>query len=117
MNYFTGFYPSVRVDATGEGVVSQAGGVLLTSMVKASGITAGLSEALEPWRKPLATHDPGKILTDLALSLATGGEFASDVDRLRNQSEVYGLVASDATISRFFTTLSRVKSLTWMLHC
>ena len=108
-NYFTGFYPSVRVDATGDGVVSQAGGVLLTSMVKASGITAGLSAALEPWRKPFATHDPGKILTDLALSLATGGDFASDVDRLRNQSEVYGLVASDATISRFFTTLSRVR--------
>lgn len=109
MNYFTGFYPSVRVDAAGDGVVSQAGGVLLTSMVKASGITAGLSAALEPWRKPFATHDPGKILTDLALSLATGGDFASDVDRLRNQSEVYGLVASDATISRFFTTFSRVR--------
>jgi len=109
VNYFTGFYPSVRVDATGDGVVSQGGGSILTSMVKASGLTAGLSEALEPWRKPFAIHNPGKILTDLALSLATGGDCVSDVDRLRNQPEVYGLVASDPTISRLFKTLSTVK--------
>ena len=68
--------------------MSQAGGVVLTSMVKAAGLVAGLSEALEPWRKPLATHDPGKILTDLALSLATRGESVSDIDRLRNEPEV-----------------------------
>lgn len=109
MSYFTGFYPAVRVDAAGDGVVSQAGGVVLTSMVKGSGIAAGLSEALAPWRKPFAVHNPGKILTDLALSLATGGDSVSDIDRLRNQPEVYGLVASDPTISRLFTTLSTVK--------
>ena len=109
MNYFTGFYPSVRVDAASDGLVSQAGGAILTSMVRASGLAAGLSQALEPWRKPFATHDPGKILTDLALSLATGGDAVSDVDRLRNQPSVYGPVASDPTISRLFTTLSRVK--------
>ena len=109
MSYFTGFYPAVRVDAAGDGVVSQAGGVVLTSMVKGSGIAAGLSEALAPWRKPFAVHNPGKILTDLALSLATGGDSVSDIDRLRNEPEVYGLVASDPTISRLFTTLSTVK--------
>lgn len=68
-----------------------------------------MSEALEPWRKPFAAHDPGKILTDLALSLAMGGDCVSGADRLRNQPEVFGLVASDPTISRLFTTLSRVK--------
>lgn len=109
MNYFTGFYPSVRVDAAGDGVVSQAGGAILTSMVKASGLAAGLSEALEPWRKPFATHDPGKILADLALSLAMGGDSVSDVDRLRNQPEVYGLIASDPTISRLFKVLATVQ--------
>lgn len=98
MSYFTGFYPSVRADSSGDGVVSQAGGVVLTSMVKVAGLGAGLSEALEPWRKPFATHDPGKILTDPALSLATGGDSVSDIDRLRNEPEVYGLVASDPTI-------------------
>lgn len=109
MNYFTGFYPTVRVDGAGDGIVSQAGGAILASMLRGSGLGAGLSEALGPWRKPFARHDPGKILTDLALSLATGGDAVSDVDRLRNQPEVYGLVASDPTISRLVKVLSTVK--------
>jgi len=104
----TGFYPSVRVDAAGTGVVSQAGGLILTDTVRVSGIGAGLSEALSPWRKPFAVHDPGKILTDLALSLATGGDCLSDVDRLRAQPQVYGRVASDPTVSRLITTLSTI---------
>ena len=81
----------------------------MTSMVKGSGIASGLSEALAPWRKPFAVHNPGKILTDLALSLATGGDSVSDIDRLRHQPEVYGLIASDPTISRLFRTLSTVR--------
>ena len=106
MSNVTGFYPSVRADSSGTGVVSQAGGLILTRTVRVSGIGAGLSDALSPWRKPFAVHDPGKILTDLGLSLATGGDCLSDVDRLRAQPEVYGRVASDPTVSRLITTLS-----------
>ena len=106
MSNFTGFYPSVRVDSVGTGVVSQAGGLILTDTVRVSGIGSGLSEALSLWRKPFAVHDPGKILTDLGLSLATGGDCLSDVDRLRAQPQVYGRVASDPTVSRLVTTLS-----------
>ncbi|WP_426977316.1 IS1380 family transposase [Pseudarthrobacter sp. O4] len=106
MSNSTGFYPSVRVDSAGGGVVSQAGGLVLARAVHVSGLGAGLSEALGPWRKPFARHDPGKILTDVALSLATGGDCVSDVDRLRSQPQVYGLVASDPTISRLIRTLS-----------
>ncbi|WP_189351589.1 IS1380 family transposase, partial [Zhihengliuella salsuginis] len=69
-------------------------------------LDTGLSQALGPWRKPNARHDPGKILTDLALSLATGGDCISDIDRLRTQPDVYGLMASDPTISRLITTLA-----------
>lgn len=89
--------------------MSQAGGVILTEMVRRSGIGSGLSEALVPWSKPFATHDPGKILTDLVLSLATGGNCDSAIDRLRNQPEVFARVASNSTISQLFTTLSQVK--------
>jgi hypothetical protein len=31
-------------------------------------------EALAPWRKPLARHDPAKIVTDLAIVLGLGGD-------------------------------------------
>ncbi len=73
MSSTTNFYPSFRVDSAGVGVVSQAGGL---------------------------------ILTDLGLSLATGGDCLGDVDRLRAQPQVYGRVASDPTVSRLITTLS-----------
>ena len=101
-------YPSVGVDGNGAGVVSEAGGLMLTGTVRASGLGAGLSAAVGPWRKPFARHDPGKIVTDLALSLALGGDCLADVDRLRSQPQVYGPVASDPTVSRLMRTLSTV---------
>ncbi|THJ64024.1 IS1380 family transposase [Arthrobacter echini] len=106
MSNTTNLYPSVRVDSAGAGVMSQAGGLILTDTIRVSGLGTGFSDALEPWRKPFAVHDPGKILTDLALSLATGGDCLADVDRLRSQPQVYGPVASDPTVSRLITTLS-----------
>jgi hypothetical protein len=54
----TGFYPRVRVDAKGGSTVVQAGGVLLTSTVKAAGLGVGLSAGLAPWWPVNAVHDP-----------------------------------------------------------
>ena len=73
MKHTTGFYPRARVDTAKVSAVGQAGGVLLTQTVRAAGLDVGLSNALAPWRKPLAVHDPGKVVADLALSLALGG--------------------------------------------
>ncbi|PCC30219.1 IS1380 family transposase [Glutamicibacter sp. BW80] len=106
MNKPTPFYPAPHVDAHGHGIASQAGGMLLTQTAIASGLMAGLSEAMVPWRKPLSRHDPGKVLVDLALSLAMGGDCISDVNRLRSQPAIYGPVASNPTISRLIATLS-----------
>ncbi len=68
------FYPRVQVDTSDVPAVGQAGGVLLTDTVAAAGLDAALSAALAPWRKPLAIHDPGKVVADLALTLALGGD-------------------------------------------
>jgi len=62
--------------------------------------------ALAPWRKPLATHDPGKILLDLAVSVAVGGDCLADLALLREESGVFGAVASDPTVSRLIATLA-----------
>lgn len=59
-----------------------------------------MSEALSPWRKPTAHHDPGKILLDLALSPAVGGDCLADIAALREQPALFGPVASDATVPR-----------------
>ncbi len=70
----TAVYPQPHHDTDGIRVVGQAGGMLLTRTALVSGLAAGLSRVLLPWRKPLAVHDPGKIVCDLAISLALGGD-------------------------------------------
>jgi len=102
----TGLYPRVRVDTSATAAVGQAGGVLLTRTVTATGLDRALSAALARWRKPLAVHDPGKIITDLALSLALGGDCLADLAVLRAEPGVYGRVASDPTVSRAIATLA-----------
>ena len=103
----TGLYPRMHVDVAPSAAVGQAGGVLLTETVRSTGLDQALSAALAPWRRPLAQHDPGKILLDLALTLALGGDCLTDVATVRAEPEVYGLVASDPTISRLLTLLAR----------
>ena len=64
MKQTTGFYPRLIVEATASQAAGQAGGVLLTETISATGLGRELSAALAPWRKPLAVHDPAKVITD-----------------------------------------------------
>ena len=105
MKKTTGFYPRPRVDTSGRAAVGQAGGVLLTSTVRAAGLDAALSAAMAPWRPAGAVHDPAKVLLDLALTLALGGDTCSDLAVVRGEPTVFGPVASDPTLSR---TLARL---------
>lgn len=102
----TAVYPQPLHDIEGTRVVGQAGGMLLTRTALVSGLAADLSRALSGWRKPLAVHDPGKIMTDLAITLALGGDCLADVGLLRSEPAVYGRVASDPTVSRLISTLA-----------
>ena len=106
MNQRSGFYPPVRADAAGAGLVSQAGGVVLADTVRACGLDAALREALAPWRKPLAVHDPAKVIADLAIAVALGGDCLADVAVLREQPGLFGPVASDPTVSRTIDALA-----------
>jgi hypothetical protein len=103
----TGLYPSVQADAAAVGVVSQAGGVALVETVRAAGLDRALSQALDRWRKPTAVHDPAKVLLDLAVALALGGDCLADIAVLRDEPGVYGLVASDPTVSRTVDALAQ----------
>ena len=49
---------------------------------------------------------PGKIITNLALSLALGGDRRADLAVLRAEPGVHGHVASDPTVSRAIATLA-----------
>ncbi|MGW8703329.1 transposase, partial [Streptomyces eurythermus] len=74
--------------------------------VRKAGLDTAISAALTPWRKPRAVHDPGKILLDVALAVALGGDCLADVAMLRAEPAVFGPVASDPTVSRLIGTLA-----------
>jgi hypothetical protein len=98
--------PKIAVSADGLGIVSQAGTLLLTQTMRATGLDRGLTAALERWRSPRAVHDPGKIVTDLAVAVAAGGDCLADVAVLRAQPELFGPVASDPVVSRLVSALA-----------
>jgi hypothetical protein len=80
--------------------------VLLIETALRSGLSRQLTRLLGPWRRPLATHDPGKIATNLAIAVALGGDAACDIAVLRAQPAVFGPVASDPTVSRLIRRLA-----------
>ncbi len=62
--------------------------------LRVTGQDRGLSQVLERWRPARAVHDPGKIVADLAVSLALGGDCLAGIAALRSSPELFGLVAS-----------------------
>ncbi len=96
----------ITVSADGKGLVSQAGVLLLAEAAGVTGLGQGLAGGLARWRASRAVHDPGKILTDLVMALALGGDCLADVAVLRAQPELAGPVASDPVISRLVAALA-----------
>jgi hypothetical protein len=98
--------PKITVTADGSGLVSQAGAVLLTQALRVTGLDVGLSAGLARWRAPRAVHDPGKIVADLAVTLALGGDCLADIAMLRAEPGLFGPVASDPVVSRLVSGLA-----------
>jgi Transposase DDE domain group 1 len=98
--------PNLVVDPAREALVSSAGAVLLREVVRVCGVTRSLSRALAPWRSARAEHDPGKIVTDLAVAVALGGDCVADLAVVRAQPGLFGRVASESTVSRLVATLA-----------
>ncbi|WP_214111419.1 IS1380 family transposase [Acrocarpospora catenulata] len=96
----------IVASADGKGLVCQAGGLLLIETLRATGLDQGMSQALQRWRPPRAVHDPGKIVTDLAMALALGGDCLADISIVRDSPELFGSAASDPTVSRLVKTLA-----------
>ena len=90
--------PVVTVD--GRGVVSHAGTVLLGELADRTGLTAGFADAAAGLRRRRAGHDPGRVLTDLAVAIADGAETITDLQVLADQPGLHGPVASTATAWR-----------------
>lgn len=85
--------------ADGVGVVARAGSVATRLVADRTGLTSELSTAMTR-RGFVPCHDRGRVLSDVAVMLADGGEAISDIDVLRHQAAVLGPVASPPTVWR-----------------
>jgi hypothetical protein len=99
----TTVWPKITVTADGQGVASHAGTRLLGDLADAVGMSAAFSDALAGLRERRSCHDPGRVLVDVAVMLADGGEAISDLAVLRDQPGLFGSVASTATAWRSWT--------------
>jgi hypothetical protein len=88
------------VTADGEGVAAHAGARLLADVADASGLSDGFSAAMAATKKRRRGYDRGRVLVDVAVMIADGGEAISDLAVLRDQPDLFGQVASTPTAWR-----------------
>jgi len=93
-------FRNVEIAADGDGLVSRSGTALIAELTDRLGLTSALSEAFADTRERPGSHDRGRVLRDLALSLADGGDCLADLGALREQPELFGAVASAPTAWR-----------------
>jgi DDE family transposase len=88
---------TVEVTADGARLVSHTGSALLAGVADKLGLTKALSLRLAGLKQRRRGHDPGRVIRELAVMLADGGECVSDLGAVRDQPALFGPVASDST--------------------
>src|SRR4051812_24764881 len=68
----------------------------------------GLSRELAGLRRRRSAYDPGRVVRDLAVMLADGGDALCDLRTLRDQPALFGPVASDATAWRVIDAIAEL---------
>jgi hypothetical protein len=104
---------TVDVAADGAGLVSHSGSALLAQVADKLGLTKALALRLAGLKQRRRGHDPGRVIRDLAVMLADGGECVSDLGAVREQEALFGGVASDSTA---FRVIDRVASAPGLLE-
>ena len=101
----------VEVTADGSGLVSHAGTALLSQVADKVGLTMALSLRLAEIKQRRRGHDPGRVIRDLAVMLADGGECVSDLGGVREQDALFGPIASDSTAFRMIDRVASTPGL------
>jgi hypothetical protein len=98
-------FAKVDVLADGTGLSSRAGVALLALTAQRLGLSDGLCEALAGTRERRSSHDPGRVICDLAVMAADGGRCVSDLAVLQGQPTLFGEVASVSTARRVLLSI------------
>ena len=70
----------VEVTTDGRNLVSHAGAALLCELADRTGLTRAMSVAMADCGISWHTHDPGVVLTHVAVAIADGGDCLSDFE-------------------------------------
>ena len=106
---------TVEVTSDGEGLVSHVGSALLAQVADKTGLTRALSSELGDLQLRAGSHDRGRVVRDLAVMLADGGDCLADFAALRDQAALFGGVASDSTAFRVIDQLaSNPDAIGWL---
>jgi hypothetical protein len=98
-----------EVLTNGKNLVSHAGTALVCELADRSGLTREMSGAMDRCGISWHTHDPGVVLTHLAVAIADGADCLSDLSSLREQQELFGPVASIPTAWRALQATSSLE--------
>jgi len=102
---------TVEVTSDGSGLVSHAGTALLGQVADKLGLTTALSLRLAAIKQRRRGHDPGRVIRDVAVMLADGGECVADLASQRDQDALFGPVASDSTAFRMIDRVASTPGL------
>jgi hypothetical protein len=91
--------------------MSHAGSALLAQVADKSGLTRALSVRLAGLKQRASGHDPGRVVRDLAVMLADGGDCLADLGAVRDQDALFGAVASDSTAFRVVDKIASTPGL------
>ena len=91
--------PKLGLEVGGGGVVGHVGLFLLGGFADRLGVGKTLSEVFEPSGAGVV-HDRGTLLVHTMLMLAGGGEACTDIEFLRAEAGLFGVVGSAPTLYR-----------------
>jgi hypothetical protein len=102
---------TVNVTADGDGLVSHAGSALLAQVADKTGLTRLLGFAVGEPGLRAGSHDRGRVIRDLAVMLADGGDCLADLRAVGDQAVLFGSTASPSTAFRVIDRIATTPGL------
>ena len=102
---------TVNVRADGDGLVSHAGSALLAQVADRIGLTRALGVAVGESGLRAGSHDRGRVIRDLAVMLADGGDCLADLRAVSDQAALFGSTASPSTAFRVIDRIASTPGL------
>jgi hypothetical protein len=102
---------TVNVSADGDGLVSHAGSALLARVADRTGLTRALEFAVGEPGLRAGSHDRGRVIRDLAVMLADGGDCLADLRAVSDQAALFGSTASPSTAFRVIDRIASTPGL------